>query len=119
MKKIIGFVLFFMFITSSVFAWDYTTVTFTQTSSAKTSAFNLRIAKMTGTLARDRDIPIQAMALSSITGYYLTKSTTVTLDSTVKGLYIQADQDTKVYFGSDLTNWVKIYADIPFSLIRK
>lgn len=52
---------------------------------------------------------IQGFAPSSISNYYLTKSVSFPLTS-VLVFKVQTDQDTKMYLGSDATNYFTIYS---------
>lgn len=96
-----------------VFAFDASSITFSITSSAKSSAPNLRIGVMKGTLAKDGNVAMQGMKLPRPVNYYLTKSTTHTFTSGTKAIEIQVDQDTKMYTGTDLTNYMLIYSGAP------
>jgi len=105
-----------IFVTSTAFA-EPTTVTFSITSSAVTSAPNLRIAKMKPAMAL-APIAMQGVVIDSVENYYLTKSTVVTFNTlNTKLLRVQTDQDTKIYFGTDLTNYLVHYNGVPDTYI--
>lgn len=106
----------FLVITSSSHAFNPSSITFKITSSAATSTANLRIGVVKSNLAWDinRSQPIQGMPLpDSITSYFLTKSVTYTPAEFTRVLEIQVSQDTMMYVGSDLTNFLYIYSGAP------
>jgi len=104
----------------AAFALDMSSITFTQASSAKTATPNLRIAVQKTRLARDANNSIiQGAAMTKIYNYYLTKSITHTFDTNDVFYYVQTDTDAKHYFGTDLTNYLLIYAATPFSNVLK
>lgn len=95
------------------------TFTFTQTSSARTTAPNLRIAIMKPVMAQ-MPTAVQGFVWDSTENYWLTKSTSVTYNSVnTKVIEVETNQDTKVYLGSDLTNYVLIYSGIPKQIILR
>lgn len=119
MKKLILSAIFLTF-PLTAFAMDFTTITFAQTSSAKTATPNLRIAVQKTRLARDSGSNIvQGAAMTKIYNYYLTKSITHPFDANDVFYYVQTDQDTKHYFGTDLTNYLVIQSGVPFSNVVK
>lgn len=59
---------------------------------------------------------IQGFAPSAIANYYLTKSTTVPLTYFL-AVEVQTDQDTKMYLGSDATNYYTIYSGVPETFV--
>ena len=87
-------------------------ITFTQTSSAKSSTPNLRIGLMRGPLpvAPGTSASMQTATVDAIQNYYLTKTKTLNVGSpTAYGyMIIQVDQDTKMYIDSDATNYMTI-----------
>lgn len=110
-----------LLITVPAFALDVSSVTFKIASSAATSTFNLRIGKMTGgELAKEKsgNEKIQAIAISAFTDYFLTKSQAIDTSS-LSAILIQADQDTKMYIGSDLTNYIIVYGGIDMNFVLK
>lgn len=108
MKKLI---LALLLLPSLAFA-DTSTFTFSIASSASTATPNLRIAKMKPVMAQFPQ-SAQAFVWDETSNHYLTKSTTISYNSVLtKVIKVQADQDTKVYLGSDLTNYILIKADI-------
>lgn len=94
-------------------AFDVASITFQIASSATTSVPNLRIGVMKGKLGTDGDVKIQAMPIPRPVNYHLTKSTTHTFTTGTTAIEIQVDQDTKMYTGSDLSNYLLIYSGIP------
>ena len=99
------------------------TVTFSITSSARTSTPNLRITYMNGPLqvapgSSGPGAAIQAFVVDSIGNYYLTKTKTVNLSSPRAYAYINinTDQDTKMYVDADLTNYWIISALSTFGM---
>lgn len=104
--------------TTAAFA-DTTALTFAITSSARTTAPNIRISIMKPPMTNG-NLPIQAHVWDSTENYWLTKSTAVSYNGlNAKSLVIQADQDTKVYRGTDLTNYILIYSGVPFPMILR
>ena len=82
------------------------TLVFQQTSSAVTATPNVRVCLMKNGLVTS--IPggvMQSLVCDSITGYFLTKKTTVTLSSAVY-FVIQVDQSTKYNHDGSLTNYL-------------
>lgn len=112
MKKIMITLLLVMFVTP-VFAFDVSSITFSITSSAKTSAPNLRIGINKGAMATDGSTPMQSMTVPRSVNYFLTKTTAHTFAAGTSAIEIQVDQDTKMYTGSDLTNYILIYSGVP------
>lgn len=95
-------------------ALDPSTLVFSITSSAKTSTPNLRVVYHTRVLASaPSGDTAQVFAPSRVVNYYLTKRTTVSLPVDTVAYQIQTDQDTKLFFGSDLSNYLIVYADAP------
>lgn len=95
-------------------AGDPSSVTFAIISSAKTATPNLRVAYHSRELASaPTGEAVQAFAPRRVVNYYLTKSTTVSLPVDTVAYQIQTAQDTKLFFGSDLTNYLIVYADAP------
>lgn len=121
MKRLTLLALTLLLVTPAAsFAMDFTTITFAQTSSAKTATPNLRIAVQKTRLARDSGSNIvQGAAMTKIYNYYLTKSITHPFDANDVFYYVQTDQDTKHYFGTDLTNYLVIQSGVPFSNVVK
>lgn len=122
-RLVLGFILISFILglalASSAFAFDYTSITFGQTSSAKTSAPNVRVAVQYPHVAKDQaGNVVQGFAPNAIYNYYLTKSTTHTFSGNVTAYEVQADQDTKLYLGSDLTNYILLYANTPRIFVR-
>jgi len=110
MKKLI--LLALLLIPSMVFAASQT-VTFSIISSAATATPNLRIAYMKPVMAQ-APVAMQGMVVDSVGNYYLTKTTTITFNTAnFKVIETQVAQDTKMYYGDDLTNYMLIYADVP------
>lgn len=110
MKKLLT-TLFLLITTTAIAATQ--TITFSITSSAKTSTPNLRIAVMKPVLVQ-APVAVQSFVVDSIENYYLTKSTTLTYNTLNARIFeIDADQDTKYFIGSDLTNYMVLYSQIP------
>jgi hypothetical protein len=94
------------------------TVTFGIASSAKTSTPNVRIAFMFGPLPTAPGASggmMQTMRIDKIVGYYLTKAALAVnmLNPLGDGrpatqFMVQGDQDTKLYVGTDLTNYILV-----------
>ena len=87
-----------------------TTLVFQCTSTAVPSTPNVRVCVMNAGMARDfknSGIPIQTVICDSITGYYLTKSLTVSLTG-AQYFYFQVDQDTLFNHTGHATNALKI-----------
>lgn len=101
------------------FAYTTSSITFGIASTARTSTPNLRIGVMKGPLGKDGNIPVQGMTLPAPQMFYLTKSTTFPFAAGTTAIEIQTDQDTKLYVGSDLTNYLLIYAGTPVTYIVK
>lgn len=95
------------------------TLTFSITSTARGTTPNLRISVMKPVMAQ-APIAMQGFVWDSQEDYYLTKTTAITYNSiNAKVLYVDADQDTKVYLGSDLTNYMLIYSGIKETIILR
>lgn len=110
--------LLFVLIASTTFA-DTTSFTFSITSSATTATPNLRIGKMKPPMTNG-NLPMQAYVWDETENYYVTKSTAVSYDGlNTKVLNIQTDQDTKVYKGTDLTNYILIYSGVPQTILLR
>ena len=97
--------------TGAAWALDVSSITFGIASSAKSSAPNLRIGVAKGVMASDGNTAIQGMPIPRPVNYYLTKSTTHAIATGTIALEIQVSQDTKMYVGSDLTNYLLLPAD--------
>ena len=87
-RLVLGFILISFILglalASSAFSFDYTSITFGQTSSAKTSAPNVRVAVQYPRVAKDQaGNVVQGFAPNAIYNYYLTKSTTHTFSGNV------------------------------------
>jgi len=96
-----------------------TTITFSITSSAVASAPNLRIATMNAKNAM-ASVPLQARVWDATENYTFTKTKAVTFDTNDKKvLYVQTDQNTKAYLGTDLTNYILIYSGVPETIILR
>lgn len=116
MKKLIT--LFLILIATTAFA-DTTAFTFSITSSASTATPNIRIAKMKPPMTNG-NLPIQSFVWDETENYFLTKSTAVSYNGmNTKALLIQADQDTKFYRGTDLTNYILIYSGVPTTVLLR
>lgn len=116
MKKLILLLTLSVVFPFAARAFNPASITFTKASSAVSSAPNVRIGVVKSNIAWDvnRSQPIQGMPLpGSITSYYLTKSVTYTPAEFTRVVEIQVDQDTKMYVGTDLTNFLYIYAGAP------
>lgn len=101
-------------------AFNPASITFGITSTAATSTPNLRVAVMTGQLAKDGNVPVQAFTVpASQANYYLTKSKVYTISNYTTGIWIQVDQDTKMYTGSDLTNYMLLKSGVDYSFSTK
>jgi len=95
------------------------TLTFAISSSAKTSTPNLRIGQMVPVMAQ-APVAMQGMVIDSVTNHYLTKSTAIPFNTVnTKVVEVETDQDTKVYFGSDLTNYLLVYSGVPRTFILR
>lgn len=103
------------------FGFDYSTITFKITSAAVTSTANVRVIPQVKSVARDQlGNVMQDFAPNGVpANYFLTKETTHTFGDTVIRYMIQADQNTKLYFGTGLTNYILVYKDVPVIYIRK
>lgn len=97
--------------TGAAWAFDVSSITFGIASSATTSTPNLRIGVVKGPMASNGNTAIQGMPIPRPVNYYLTKSTTHTITPGTIALEIQVSQDTKMYVGSDLTNYLLLPAD--------
>ena len=95
------------------YGFDASSITFAIASSAKTSTPNLRIGVVKGPLGRDGNTAIQGLPLPRPLSFYLTKTKTHTFTTGTTAIEIQVEQDTKMYVGSDLTNYLLIYAGTP------
>jgi hypothetical protein len=110
------FALLLLLLAPSVFAFNPSSITFAIPTSAVTSTPNVRIGVVKTGVAWDvnRGVMLQGMPLpDSVTTYYLTKSSTYTPEEGTMLLEIQTDQNTKMYLGSDLTNFLYIYSGVP------
>ncbi len=116
MKKLIVALLL---IATPAVAYDFSSITFGITSSAVPSNPNLRIGLMKGTLGRDGNIPVQGMTLPTIFNYKVTKTKTFTFPAGTTAIVIQADQDTKLYTGSDLSNYLLVYQGSDMTYVVK
>lgn len=116
MKKLILLLTLSMVFPFAAHAFNPSSITFTITSSAVTPTANLRIGVVKSDIAWNvnRSQPLQGMPLpGSIDTYFLTKTVTYTPAEFTRVLEIQVSQDTKMYVGSDLTNFLYIYSDAP------
>lgn len=61
--------------------------------------------------------PLQTKVISTVRNYFLTKSTAVNMSGppAVTHVVVQTDQNTKMYVGSDLTNYLLIQSGADFS----
>jgi hypothetical protein len=108
-----------MLMCSAAKAFDVSSITFGIASSAVTATPNLRIGVMTGTLGKDGNVVMQGMTIPRPVNYYLTKSKVHTFATGTTAIQIQADQNTKMYVGSDLTNYMLIYSGVPQTYVVK
>lgn len=95
------------------YGFDAPSITFSIAPSATTATPNLRIGVVKGPLAKDGNIAVQGMPLPRPLSFYLTETKTYTFEEGTTAIEIQVDQDTKMYVGSDLTNYLLIYAGAP------
>ena len=104
---------------SSADAFDVSSITFGIASSAITATPNLRIGVMKGTMGKDGNVVMQGMVIPRPVNYHLTKSKVHTFVTGTTAIEIQADQDTKMYVGGDLTNYLLIYSGVPVTYVIK
>jgi hypothetical protein len=98
-------------------------LTFSITSSASTGTPNLRIGYMSGPIqiapgSSGAGSAMQTQVFDAVGNYYLTKK--LTIDTCAKNArcmgyaLIQTDQNTKLNFGTDLTNYLLIQSGLDF-----
>jgi len=109
-----------VFMASDSFAFNPASITFSQTSSARTTMANLRLGVVYNALGRDGNTPIQGLPIPTPINHFMTKaSVTHTFTAGTIAIEIQTDQDTKMYVGNDLTNFIMIYSGVPRAYIVK
>ena len=111
MKTLVIIMTALLLMTGAASALEVSSLTFTTDLSVAPSNPNLRIGVVKGPMASDGNTVMQGMPIPRPVNYAIASTKTYTIEPGTIALEIQVDQDTKMYVGSDLTNYLLLPAD--------